>query len=276
MFNHPNFGHDLIRKHVIVLGTMLNQIYISRTDANNDVVSVTRIPIAYGPKDKTINRMLTDTTLSRPFGTILPFISFELVRVTPRPDDQLPKLGRFAGVNTSTTSKDVAPWVHNPKPYSFEFDVHIMVKTVSDGWKIVEQVLPWFDPDWTVTVKLVDEPYIALDIKTLCDPVDLADNYAEGDYGDTRIISWTLHFRMDGYLFGPSIKSKIIKKVNVNFGDTEGSPSLVLSVTPGLTANGGPTSDSANTVPYSDISWDDDYGYIDTISDPTVTEENDT
>jgi hypothetical protein len=246
------------------MGTLLNQIFIQRTASDGTVTSVTRIPIAYGPKDKTINRYLTDPDLSRPFGSILPFISFELVRVAKRTDDQLSKVLRFVG---TTSNKDMASWAHNPIPYDFEFQVHIMVRSVYDGWKIVEQILPWFSPDWTITVKLMNEPQIALDIQTLLDPVDMADSYSEGEYGDTRYVSWTLNFKMKGYLFGPPSKSKIIKSVETHLAVDANNTLATVTVTPGLTANGEPTSNAANSVPASEIDWTDDYGFITEVTD---------
>lgn len=265
MFNHGPFDNQIIRKHAIVLGTMLNQIFIQRKDENGVITSVVRLPIAYGPKDKAIARVLSDPDLTRPFGSILPFMTFDLVRMTYRNEDQLPKVGRFLD-NVSGTNKDVATWLRSPTPYDFEFEATIMVKNVSDGWNIIEQIAAWFSPDWTVTVKLLTDPHISLDIKTLLAPIDMKDNWSEGNIEDTRYISWVLTFVMQGYIFGPIIKSKLIKEVDINFGETAGEPVVSVTITPGLDANGSPTSDSSITIPWSQIGWDDDYGEIEEIT----------
>lgn len=262
MFGHT-FYNATIKKHVIVMGTLFNQIYISREDDAGNEVSVIRVPITYGPKDKVLTRRTTDPDLSRPFSSILPFMTFELMKVRYDSARQLPKTGRFVGV---ASDPDWATRVYNPVPYDFEFQLNVIVKNVEDGLKIIEQIAPFFNPDWTVTVKLLDAPPAVLDIKVLMDPIVPSDNWDAGDYSAPRYVTWTLNFLMQGYLFGPTGKGKIIKSVSTNIGEQLGDPLNTVEVTPGLTSDGKPTSDPSQTVPWSQISWDDDYGYINDVT----------
>jgi hypothetical protein len=157
-----------------------------------------------------------------------------------------------------------------------------MVKNTEDGTMIVEQILPFFTPEWTTTVRMVDEPEIILDIPLYLTNVALEDTY-EGDFNERKAIIWTLDFTMKGFFFGPTKKTGVIKLANVNFydstlyddiADAKGNASVTSRITiyPGLTANGEPTTDSSNTVPYSEISSTDNWDYIIELSGPILEE----
>lgn len=185
---------------------------------------------------------------------------------------KLNTLGRNVGINS--TNKDFANYVYNPVPYNISFTLYIMVKNAEDGTKILEQILPYFTPEWTTTVRIIDDPEIVLDVPVILNGINSTDNW-EGSFEERRYLIWTLQFTLKGQLFGPVKKDKIIKvsKSNVLFDPFDKNGPLsntystldvaeTITTYPGLTANGTPTSNSELTVPYSQIDWEDDYGFV--------------
>lgn len=269
IFGHTYY-HETIRRYVILFGTLFNDIYIKRYDNEGTQTNMLRVPITYGPKDKVLARLNNDPNLDRPFSIILPYITFQVTNIKYAQDRKLTTTGRMPYISSN---KNYATYVYNPVPYDLEFQMSIVVKNAEDGSKILEQILPFFTPDWTTTIKIIDDPVIIIDVPLLLNTVQSQDNW-EGGLGERRYIVWTLNFTMKGQLFGPIAKSKIIKKAITNIAfNTNVSTDLttsyndrrvdeIVTVTPGLTANGTPTSNSAESIDYSLIDWNDDYGYV--------------
>lgn len=269
MFGHTYY-HETIRRYVILFGTLFNDIYIKRYDSTGAQTNMLRVPITYGPKDKVLARLNADPNLDRPYSIILPYITFQITNIKYAQDRKLTTTGRMPYISAN---KNYATYVYNPVPYDLEFQMSIVVKNAEDGSKILEQILPFFTPDWTTTIKIIDDPVIILDVPLLLNSVQNQDNW-EGSIGDRRYMVWTLNFTMKGQLFGPIAKSKIIKKATTNIAfnsnvSTDLTTSYndrrvdeIVTVTPGLTVNGTPTSNSAESIDYSLIDWNDDYGYV--------------
>lgn len=160
---------------------------------------------------------------------------------------------------------------YNPVPYNIDFKVFIYAKNAEDGSKIIEQILPYFTPDWTTTVSLIPELGINMDIPILLNNIQYSDTY-DGQFKERRAIIWTIDFTLKGYIYGPVKKGGLIKFVKSNFYipsselaiDGVGVTPISERVTaqPGLTAEGLPTSNIEETIPYSQIEIDDNYGYI--------------
>lgn len=264
--------HGSIRRYIILFGTMFNDIYIRRYDAQGNMVKLIKVPITYGPKDKVIARIQEDANLNRPFSLTVPYMSFELNSVQYDATRKLNTVNQV--VSKDPSNKNLARYNYTPVPYNFNFTMSCGVKNAEDGAKILEQILPFFTPDWTATIRLIDDPEIVVDVPTLLTDVQSTDTW-EGDFLTRRALVWTLKFTMKGYLYGPTRKSKIIKKAetNLNFKfASEGNTAIgdvgdsyfvaeTMTVQPGLTPDGKPTTDVAESVPYSDISWTDDYGF---------------
>jgi T4-like virus Myoviridae tail sheath stabiliser len=243
------------------MGTILNDIYVSRTDANNNIVTQLLVPITYGPKDKVLARVTEDPILDRPYASILPYISYEMKDIRYDRDRHLNTTGREIALNVN---KDLATSMYNPVAFDFDFEVNIIVKNLEDGTKIIEQILPFFTPDWTTSIKLIDNPLIVKDIPIIFNEHNSTDTW-QGNFEKRRQLVHTLKFTLKGYLFGPITKSKIIKIVKTNLGTTINDVNNIdatIKVTPGLTSAGFPTSNAAATIPYSDIDWTDDYGFV--------------
>lgn len=262
MFGY-SYYNATIRRYIILFGTTFNQIYITRTDDTGAVSSQFRVPIAYGPKDKALARLNSDPELNRPWSAILPFMTFQLVSFFYDGDRHLKKVGRLHG-ERSIGNKNVVQNVYNPVPYTFNFELNIMVKNAEDGTKIIEQIAPFFTPDWTTTIRVIDNPEILLDVPLILNPISADDTWG-GSLEATRYITYTLSFKMLGYLYGPVRKDKIIKVSKTRVGTSEENIDRTTVVTPGLTVDGLPTTDPNETVPWSEIDWSQDYDFIESI-----------
>lgn len=277
------FGHtwyfSTIRKYVILFGTLFNDVRITREDKNGNVVDLLKVPLAYAPKEKMLARFENDPDINRPFATSLPRMSFEMINMSYDGSRKLHTVGRSVVKDTNTSK---LKYQYNPVPYNINFRLYVYVKNAEDGTKIIEQILPFFTPDWTTTVKLIPEMEIIMDIPVILNDIGMEDSY-EGNFQDRRALIWTLDFTLKGYIYGPVKKSSIIKFANTNFyipsvpdgqlQDAVGNTPVAerTTVRPGLTANGTPTSNLSQSVALSEIEADDDFGYIITI-DTIATE----
>ena len=247
------FYFSTIRKYITLFGTLFNDIRITRTDADSHVTVLERVPITYGPKDKMLARVIQDPAIDRPTATYpLPMMSFEMTSFSYDGSRKLETIARLVSTSTTDASKQI--FQYTPVPYNIGFELSVMVKNAEDGNKIVEQILPYFTPDWTTPIHLIPEMGINMNIPIILNSVQLNDSY-DGNFTQRRAMIWTLNFVLKGYLYGPVKTSKVIKFANteffvantVNIQDSVGAlPATAwVHVQPGLTANGQPTTNSA-------------------------------
>jgi hypothetical protein len=277
MFGSP-FYFSLIRKYVILMGTLVNNIRITRTDKAGNITSLLKVPVTYAPKDKMLARVLQDPNIDRQSATIpLPLISFEMGRMNYDGTRKLNTINKV--VVKDATDANKFKYQYNPVPYNIEFKVYIYAKNAEDGTKILEQIIPYFTPDWTTTVNLIPEVEVTMDIPIILNNITYSDNY-DGQFKDRRAIIWTLDFLLKGYIYGPVKKAGIIKFVDVNFflpSVEDGKiPDVIgtlpvqekITVQPGLAANGSPINyygapnTNIGTIPYNDIEATDDFGFV--------------
>jgi len=209
------YYHQTIRKYVAVFGTLFNDLNIERTNASGTVIEKVKIPLAYGPKQKWLLAM-ADTTASRKVtATRTPRMGFALTSVDYDPVRKLNTVGKNWAANSSLSTTTTLLSQFNPVPYNFAFDLFILVKNAEDGTQILEQILPYFTPEFTVTVNLIPSMNIAPDVTMVLNGVTIEDNY-QGDFQSTREIIWTLTFTMKGYIY-PDVKTgSVVKTVIVN------------------------------------------------------------
>ena len=210
------YYHQTIRKYVAVFGTLFNDLNIERTNASGTVTEKIKIPLAYGPKQKWLLAM-SDTTASRKVtATRSPRMGFALTSVDYDSVRKLNTVGKNWAANSSLSTTTTLLSQFNPVPYNFAFDLFILVKNAEDGTQILEQILPYFTPEFTVTVNTIPDMGIKADIPIVLNSSSVADEY-EGDLATRRTITWTLSFTLKGYIY-PDIKSSsIIKTIEVNF-----------------------------------------------------------
>ena len=217
------FYHQTIRKYVAVFGTLFNDINIERKNSSGTVVERLKVPLAYGPKQKWL-LAIQDTTADRKVvATRTPRMGFAMTGVSYDSVRKLNTIGRNVAANTSSTTTNMIT-MYNPVPYNFDFELFILVKNAEDGTQILEQILPYFTPEFTVTVNTIPDMNIKADVPILLNSSDVADEY-EGDLSARRTITWTLSFTLKGFIYPNVTSGEIIKSIEVNFripgGDTE-------------------------------------------------------
>ena len=263
MFGHIYY-HGSIKKYVALFGTIFNDITINREDEDGEIVQSLKVPIMYAPRDKMLARIREHPDLTKPAATVLPRMSFSIEDIMY---DSIRKLATTRKIVKKASANNAPSTQYNPVAYLITFDLNIFTHTIEDGTKIVEQILPFFTPDWTVSALLVPETDITVDVPIVLKSVKHEDAY-EGDYTARRTIVWTLTFDMSVAFYGPVRESKIIKVANTNFFASSTADfdvaehDLTVTIQPGMLANGSPTSNASLTVPIDQIGPEDDYGYI--------------
>jgi len=262
MFGHTYY-HSIIRKYIIMFGTMFNDIDVQRFNTAGERIQTLRVPIAYGPKEKFLVRLAQDPNFDRDVAISLPRMSFEITSMNYNSTRKLPST--IKNVYTYT-DKDKLKYQYTPVPFDINIALSVFVKNADDGVQILEGILPFFTPEWTNSVNLIPELKLKMDVPVVFNDISTEDTY-EGDFSTRRALIHTLNFTVKGYLFGPVRSQGVIKRAiaTTNVERTDGSASAISSIltaTPGLTANGTPTSDSTITIPPEQISSTDDYGFI--------------
>jgi len=199
------FYHQTSRKMVVAFGSLFNTIEVRRTDSSDAVTEIIKIPLSYGPKDKMLVRISQDPNLNPKVALTVPRMGFELTSMTYDGVRKLNTMGRNVKKGTTGLKKQ-----YNPVPYNWDFSLYVFVKNAEDGTQILEQILPFFTPDFTVTMTLISGMTVKMDIPLVLNSVASEDSY-EGDFATRRSIIWTLSFLMKGFLY-PSVtdNAKII------------------------------------------------------------------
>jgi hypothetical protein len=219
------FYHEILRRTVIAFGSLFNEISIKHTNNSGNVVSVIKVPLAYGPTQKFLARLEQSPDLNKPVQITLPRMSFEFTGLTYDATRKSTTTQTFTAksvVDGTETKK-----VYLPVPYNMQFELSIMSKLNDDALQIVEQILPYFQPAYTMTIEMVDIINEKRDIPVILENITMQDDY-EGNFSTRRVLTYTLRFTAKTYLFGPvsSATRDIIKKATVGYitGDITNSP----------------------------------------------------
>jgi len=267
--NH--FYNGLTRKYVAIFGTLFNQLTIERSDNAGVTKQSMIVPISYAPMQKILSRVEQDPGLNRRSAITLPRMSFEMTSMSYDGERKIGTTQRVMKSKAVGDTNDSKSYVYSGAPYNLEFSLYIMTKYQEDATKILEQILPFFQPDWTVSARLIpDLPPV--DVPIVLQSVITEDLY-EGEYTERRAILYTLGFTLKGWYYGPERTKKVIKFIDTKFApDSDISSPLLEKVTlqPGMTAANVATTDINQTVPYTEIDFEDDWGII------TIIDEEDT
>lgn len=260
-----DFYFQLIRKYVVTFGKIFDNINITRVDEDSNAVAVIKVPLAYAAKDKLLARVNQDPNIDRASAVTLPRMSFELVGYYYDQDRKLNTIGKLV---VPSEGPNTMKYVFNPVPYNFNFKLYVYVLNAEDGTKVIEQILPYFTPEYTPTVHLIPEMEVVLDIPIVLNTtINVSDTY-DGAFTQRRAMITALDFTLKGWLFGPIREKAIIKFVKTQFyADLGGlsDPTDTITIQPGLTAEGEPTSKLEDSVDVNTIWATDDYGFIKTI-----------
>lgn len=257
--------HNIMKKYVIIFGTLFNNIYITRENASGNPVQTLKVPLTYAPKDKILARLKQDPELENQVAITLPRMAFEINNYQYAPERKLNTIGKIYKPQTDGSTK----YAYQPVPYDIIFNLYIMVKNAEDGTRIVEQILPYFTPEFTVTANILPDLGKSYDIPIVLLDTSVQDVY-EGDFQTRRSLVWILTFSMKGYLFGPIRKSSLIHFANTGFIVTQSPqtesmqtpPEAWVTAQPGQLANGQPTSNISLTIPYDDVDPNSNYDFI--------------
>ena len=210
------FYHEIIRKTIIGFGTLFNDVHIRHEDRNGGTLSETKVPLTYGPKQKFLAKLEQQAELSKAVAITLPRMSFEMNNMSYDPSRKSSITRTFKATDTTDATK--AKKVYLPVPYNIGFELNVMTKLNDDALQIVEQILPYFQPSFNVTVDLVNVIGEKRDIPIVLDNISFQDDY-EGDFATRRALIYTLNFTAKTYLFGPVSDSSegLIKKVQVDY-----------------------------------------------------------
>ena len=207
------FYHETVRKVVVAFGTMFNDIHLVRKNNDGDFIQTMKVPLAYGPRQKFLVRLREDADLTKQVAVTLPRIGFEITGLSYDPGRKLNRVQQFRKVKGTTTKQlDVQ---YMPVPYNVDFELYILSKQSDDALQIVEQILPYFQPDYTVTINDNTDMGIKRDVPVILNTVGYEDDY-EGEFTARRSIIYTLAFTAKFYLYGPVTSSKVIKTVQVD------------------------------------------------------------
>ena len=246
------FYNESMRRMTIGFGQIFNNIQIKRKDSNGNITQSIRVPLAYAPKEKFLARLDAQPSLSdREFAVTLPRMSFEITGISYDSSRKLTRVQKFKHVKTGAEGK-VLNFNYVPVPYNISYNLYSFTASAEAGLQIIEQILPFFQPDFTVTVNAIPELDIKRDIPIVLNSVNYEDTYS-GDFTTRRAVIYTLSFTAKTYLYGPMSNQGIIKTVQSDLGADTDSP-LTREERIVITPN--PTTADA----------DDDFGFTTTIS----------
>ena len=210
------FYNEILRRTIIGFGTLFNSISIKQSGGDTDA-SIIRVPLAYGPTQKFLARLTQSPDLNKATSLSLPRMSFEFTGLTYDPSRKVTTTQKIIIQNPDSDTPDEKK-AYMPVPYNMQFELAVMTKLNDDALQIVEQILPYFQPSYNLTVNLVGSINEKRDIPIVLENITMQDDY-EGDFESRRVLLYTIRFTAKTYLFGPvSDASKdIITKSTVNY-----------------------------------------------------------
>jgi len=208
------FYHETIRKIIVAFGTTFNNVQLVRKDNSGNITQSMKVPLAYGPKEKFLVRLRADADLSSKVAITLPRIGFEIQNLAYDGTRKLSRVQKFKKVNTGNSTRTLDTQFM-PVPYNLDIVLYVLAKQSDDALQIVEQILPFFQPDYTITVNDMADMGIKRDVPIILNSISYEDNY-EGDFDQRRALIYTMNFTCKFYLYGPVTSSNIIRTVQAD------------------------------------------------------------
>ena len=215
-----HFYHATMRKSVAVFGTLFNNMNVIRKDGSGGILSQIKVPLAYGPKQKFLARLDQEAGFDAPLAIKLPRMAFQITSLEIDDTQKLQKKNKIVETHASDITKRKT--ISHYTSYNIGMSLYILTKNQDDGLQIVEQILPYFQPDYTVTIKPVDNFDLKQDVPIVLDSVSIDDQY-EGEFTERRVLTYQLDFTMKMKFYGPTADVGLIREINVDiekFGTT--------------------------------------------------------
>ena len=213
-----HFYHATMRKSVAVFGTLFNNLKVIRKASDGSVLNQVRVPLAYGPKQKFLARLDQETGFDAPMAIKLPRMAFEITGLAIDSTQKLQKRNKIAEEHGSDVGKKKT--IKHHTAYNIEMSLYIMAKNQDDGLQVVEQILPYFSPEYNVTITPVSGFSHKQDVAVILNSVNIDDQY-EGDFVERRVLIYQLDFTMKMKFFGPTSDTNIIREINLDFHDQD-------------------------------------------------------
>ena len=212
------FYWGTVRRSIVAFGNMFNNITIDRKNSQGAIIQTLRVPLAYAPRQKFLTVIAEQPVIEETNQqVILPRMSFEMTSLTYDPQRRVSLVQQNRTVNSTTTSLNVQ---YAPTPYNMGISLYVYSKNQDDALQIVEQILPYFNPDYNLSIKAIPSMNITHDLPIILDNVSFEDDY-EGDLTSRRSIIWTFNFTLKLNFYGPVNKQGVIRRVNVDtFSDS--------------------------------------------------------
>ena len=212
------FYHEILRKTIIAFGTLFNDVHIKHDDRSGGTISETKVPLIYGPKQKFLAKLEQQEELTKATAITLPRMSFEMTSMNYDSSRKASVTRTFKAIDSRDPSNTKAKKVYLPVPYNVGFELNVMTKLNDDALQIVEQILPFFQQAFNVTIDIVASIGEKRDIPIVLENISFSDEY-EGDFSTRRVLMYTFQFVAKTYLFGPFAESTdgLIKKVQVDY-----------------------------------------------------------
>ena len=248
-----HFYNEGLRKLTIAFGQLFNNIVIQNTSSTGAVTKRIRVPLAYAPKEKFIVRLEQQANLQkdREVAITLPRLGFEITGLSYDSSRKLNKMNKTIRVKSNEEGKKTN-FNYTPVPYNINFSLYSFTATAENGLQIIEQILPFFQPEYTVTMNVIPEMQLVRDIPIILNSVNYEDTY-NGEFTQRRAVIYTLQFTAKTYLYGPMSNQKVIKQVQADLGASTDSPLVreerIITVPNPTTADA-----------------DDDFGFTTTLS----------
>lgn len=212
------FYHSTIRKSVIAFGNLFNNIHIDRKDSSDNVVQTLKVPLSYAPRQKFLARIDSlPIAEERSIQVLLPRMAFEMTNISYDPSRRVSLVQQNRGINSTSNTLNTQ---YAPTPYNIEMFLYAYVKNQDDGLQIVEQILPYFNPDFNLTLNTIPALNIKNDMQIVLNTLNYEDQY-EGDFVNRRAIIWTFNFTVKLNFYGPINKTGVITSVYADIFNNE-------------------------------------------------------
>jgi len=212
------FYNQAVRKTVVSFGTLFNNIELKKV-VDGQVMEVEKVPLAYGPKQKFLYRLQGNPTDGRKVAITLPRIYFEMTGIDYDAARKTPATQKYKTVINDEGKEVRTQYV--PVPYNISFEVGILCKSQDDGLQILEQILPFFQPSFSMSLKFIPDMDEVRDVAVVLNSVDFDDDW-EDDFSTRRSITYSMQFTAKSYIYGPYTKADVIRKSRIieTIGDT--------------------------------------------------------
>ena len=204
------FYHGTTRKLIIAFGSVFNNIHVQRMEADGTLIKDIQVPLAYESRKKYLARLIQDSVKNRQ----VPRMGFIMTGMEADYSRSVNQMNEYKFTQAGDTGK--ATIMYTPIPYNYNFTLDVYVDYMDDGLQIIEQILPYFQPDFNVVIEEVPALELKRDIPIELTGLTMSDEF-EGDFSEQRIVNWNLDFIVKGWLYPPVREQEIVESVEVTY-----------------------------------------------------------